>query len=131
MSTESRGDVFQLEQPDVELARRMAVAAHRVVITLQETGLPESLSGDLAAVSTDLGGLWAAHRALNSQLETLFDSRGDWEAVADCLVDLGSSIDHMAWHLKSVRGPLGRINRFAYRAAEGDSRVIEDQPAGQ
>ena len=131
MSTEPGGEVFQLSEPDVDLARRMAVAAHRVVIILQETGLPENLSEDLAAVSTDLGGLWAAHRALDSQLETLFESKGDWEAIADCLVDLGSSIEHMSWHLKNVRRPLGRLSRYAYGAAEeeggADMKGTEDR----
>ncbi len=126
MSTEPGGEAFQLAEPDVELGRRMAVAAHRVVIILQETGLPEHLNKDLAAVSTDLGGLWAAHRELDAQLETLFDSKGDWEAIADCLVDLGSSIEHMSWHLKSVRRPLGRLSRYAYGAAEDEPDAGED-----
>ncbi len=126
MSTEPGADVFHLAEPDVELGRRMAVAAHQVVIVLQETGLPEHLTNDLAAVSTDLGGLWAAHRALDSHLETLFESKGDWEAIADCLVDLGSSIEHMSWHLKNVRRPLGRISRYAYGAAQEGSGGCED-----
>ena len=131
MSTEAGSERFRLAEPDVELARRMAAAAHRVVITLQETGLPDSLNDDLATVSTDLGGLWAAHHALNSQLEALFDCKGDWEALADCLVDLGSSIDHIALHLKNVRGPLGRLNRFAYRAAEADGGEAGDGEPGR
>ena len=126
MSTEAGPNVFHLAEPDVELGRRMAVAAHRVVIILQETGLPERLSKDLAAVSTDLGGLWAAHRELDAQLETLFESKGDWEAIADCLVDLGSSIEHMSWHLKGVRGPLGRLSRYAYGAAENERATGKD-----
>ena len=125
MSTESDGASPHLFEEDIQLARRMAVVAHRVVITLKVMDLPNDFDEDLASLSTDLGDLWAAQHAFNSQLETLFSSNGDWEAVADSLVDLRSSMDHMAWHLKSVRRPIGRINRFAYRMAE------ENGPAGQ
>ena len=103
--------------PDGEHARRTGMAAHSVVAKLQEMGLPDSLDGDLAALSTDLGDLWGAQKELADQLERLVRSEDDWSAVGDNLVDLRATIDHVAWHLGSVRRPMTKITRYAYRAA--------------
>ena len=102
-------------EPDMEQAREMALMAHSVVIKLKTMGLPDSLDSDLASLSTDLGDIWSAQKSLTDGLEGLLKSSHDWEAVGDHLVDIRASIDHIAWHLKSVRRPLNRITRFAYR----------------
>ena len=107
-------------EPDLEQAREMALMAHSVVIKLKTMGLPDSLDSDLASLSTDLGDIWSAQKSLADGLEGLLKSSHDWEAVGDHLVDLRASIDHIAWHLKSVRRPLNRITRFAYRPSAGE-----------
>ena len=91
--------------------------AHGVVIKLKELGLPDGLDDDLALLSTDLGDLWSAQKALVDRLDGLLRSAQDWEAVADHLVDLRATVDHIEWHIKSVRRPMNRIARFAYRKA--------------
>ena len=104
--------------PDLEHARRTALVAHDIVIRLKEMGLPDNLDRELASLSTDLGDLWSAHTVLANRLEVfLRESPEGWEAVGDCLLDIRASIDHIAWHLKSVRRPLNRITQFAYRVA--------------
>ena len=103
--------------PDIPHARRTALAAHSVVIKLQEMGLPDSLEDELAALSTDLGDLWSAQKELSDQLERLVRSEADWSEVGDNLVDLRATVDHIAWHLGSVRRPMTKITRYAYRAA--------------
>ena len=110
------GDGLAME-PDVQHARRTAMAAHSVVSKLQEMGLPDSLEDELAALSTDLGDLWSAQKELSEQLERLVRSEADWSAVGDHLVDLRATVDHIAWHLGSVRRPMTKITRYAYRAA--------------
>ena len=108
-------------EPDLAQARRTANVAHGVVIRLKEIGLPQSLDGELASLSTDLGDLRSAETALAARLDEFLSTRQDWEAVGDYLVDLRASIDHIDWHLKSVRRPLNRITQFAYRrASEGE-----------
>lgn len=92
--------------------------AHDIVIKMKEMGLPQRLDGELATLSTDLGDLWGAQRALSARLEGLLERPHEWERVGDSLVDLRAGIDHMAWHLKSVRRPLNRITRYAFRAAQ-------------
>ena len=87
--------------------------AHGVLVRLKELGLPEDLDEALGQLGTDLGDLWGAQKTLTDQLEA-FLSSDDWNAAGDNLTDLRSSLDHMAWHMKSVRRPMGKITRFAY-----------------
>ena len=109
-------------EPDNQHARRTALVAHSVVAKLQEMGLPNDLEDELATLSTDLGDLWSAQRELADQLEGLVRSEADWSTVGDRLVDLRATVDHISWHLRSVRRPMTKITQYAYRMApEGDS----------
>ncbi len=94
------------------------MTAHEVVIKFRELGLPESFDDDLAALCTDLGDLWAAHSEISDRIDLLLKASGGWGDVGDRLVDLRSSIDHIGWHVKSVRQPINRIARFALGQAQ-------------
>ncbi len=113
-SIESNGILSEIE-PNFEQARSMSVMAHGVVVKLKELGLPEALNDELAHLSTDLGDLWGAQKELAERLEGMLESAGDWHAIGDCLVDLKASIEHISWHVKSVKRPLNKITRFAYQ----------------
>ena len=89
-----------------------------MVIKFKEMGLPEELDPELASLSTDLGDLWSAQHSLTAQLESLLKPPKEWRSVGDHLADLKSSIEHMAWHLSSIRRPLNRIANFAYHKAQ-------------
>ena len=108
------GNKKELE-PDIKQARRTALVAHDVVIKLKKMGLPQNLDKELASLSTDLGDLWSAQKEFTGRLECFLKSPRDWDTVGNHLVDLRSSIDHIGWHLNSVRKPLTRITQFAYR----------------
>ena len=114
---DSNGDAGDAPEADLGLARHTAVVSHSVVIKFQEMGLPEGFNAELASLSSDLGDLWSAQKSLTESLEALVESPHDWEAAGNHLVDLRSSIDHMAWHISSVRRPLTKITQFAYRKA--------------
>ena len=114
---ENSADTGDAPEADLGLARHTAVVSHSVVIKFQEMGLPEGLNAELASLSSDLGDLWRAQKSLTERLEALVKSPHDWEVAGNHLVDLRSSIDHMAWHISSVRRPLTKITRFAYRKA--------------
>ncbi len=105
-------------QPDLRNARQTAVTAHSVVIKLKEMGLPEDYDGELALLSTDLGDLWSAQRELVALLDGLVGSPHDWGAVGDSLVDLRATVDHIRWHVDSVREPMTRLTEYAYNRAE-------------
>ncbi len=92
--------------------------AHGIVIMLKEMGLPQVMDDDLASLSTDLGDLWSAQKTLADHLEEFLNASGDWETIGSHLVDMRSSIDHIAWHLKTVRRPLNKITQYAFREAD-------------
>ena len=116
--SKSRGDDNkQGLEPALDQARRTADVAHSVLVKLKEMGLPEDLDEELASLCTDLGDLWSAERALVECLDGFLKSTGDWEAVGESLVDVRASVDHITWHITSVRRPLTRITQFAYRKA--------------
>ena len=106
--------------PGLDQARRASVMAHSVVIKLKEMGLPDELDEQLSQVCTDLGDLWSAQNSLVDQFRAFLKADDDWDAIGDSLVDLSSTIDHIAWHMKGVREPLGEITRYAYEQAEAD-----------
>ena len=88
--------------------------AHGVLVRLKELGLPNDMDETLGQLCTDLGDLWSAQKTLTDQLESFLGS-DDWNSAGDNLVDLRSSLDHVAWHMKSVRRPMAQITRFAYK----------------
>ena len=108
MQEESDGGGADAPEADLGMARRTAVVSHGVVIKFQEMGLPEGLYDDLARLSSDLGDLWSAQKALTDRLDSLVRSPHDWEDAGDHLVDLRANVDHIAWHVKSVRRPSRR-----------------------
>ena len=103
--------------PDLDLARQRALMAHEVVIKLKEMDLPEGLDRELASLSTDLGDLWGAQADLADGLESFLKSPQDWESVGAAPVDLRVVIDHITWHVQSVRRPMTRITQYAYKRA--------------
>ena len=114
------GATIEAGQPDLEQARLTATVAHEVVIKLKAMGLPSHLDDELAAVSTDLGDLWAAQKQLADRLESFLSSSGGWESVGDSLIDLRATADHVGWHAKSLRRAANKVARFAYRQASDD-----------
>ena len=104
--------------PDLPHARQAALMAHAIVIRLKEMGLPEELDEDLGTLCTDLGDIWAAHKTLSARLDDLVDSAGDWEAAADCLVDLRATIDHIGTHVETAGESIDRVARYAYEQVE-------------
>jgi hypothetical protein len=104
-------------EPDKRQARRTALMAHAVVAKLKVMGLPQELDAELASLSTDLGDLWSAQAELGERLEGFLKSASDWEAVGDGLVDMRVAIDHLQWHVRSVRRPMTRVTQYAYKQA--------------
>ena len=107
-------------EPDMDHARETSLRAHSVVIKLKEMGLPAEYDEALARVSTDLGDIWGAHKALCEGLEDLLKTSRNWEEIGDSLVDLRASLDHFSWHLGNVRGPPTKLTRYAYRVAQDE-----------
>lgn len=112
--TEHNEHIHGDSEPNLNRARQMANVAHSIVIKLKEMGLPEEMDQELASLSTDFGDLWAACSEFNELLQSFARAPQEWEIVADHLVDLKSSMQHLAWHLESVREPVEKVALFAY-----------------
>ena len=117
-------------EADLNQARRTAVMAHNVVIRLRELGLPEALDDELASVSTDLGDLWGAQKEFTDHLHNMLKTSHDWDSVGDSLVDMRASIEHIAWHLESIREPLTKLAEYAYSQAH-DPTADSPPPPGE
>ena len=105
-------------EADLNQARRTAVMAHNVVIRMRELGLPDTLDTELASVSTDLGDLWGAQKEFTDHLHNMLKASHDWDSVGDSLVDMRASIEHIAWHLDSIREPLTKLAEYAYSQSD-------------
>jgi beta-xylosidase len=105
-------------EADLNQARRTSVMAHNVVIRMRELGLPDTLDAELASVSTDLGDLWGAQKEFTDLLHNMLKTSHDWDSIGDSLVDMRSSIDHIAWHLKSIREPITKLAEYAYSQSD-------------
>ncbi len=114
MDSEQNLDHHLYRSPGLEQARRASIMAHNVVIKLKEMGLPEEMDEQLSQMCTDLGDLWSSQSSLVKQVEAFLKAEDDWDAVGDTLVDLSNTIDHIAWHMKGIREPLGQITHYAY-----------------
>ena len=117
-------------EADLNQARRTAVMAHNVVIRLRELGLPEALDAELASVSTDLGDLWGAQKEFTDHLHNMLKTSHDWDSVGDSFVDMRASIEHIAWHLESIREPLTKLAEYAYSQAH-DPTADSPPPPGE
>ena len=117
-------------EADLNQARRTAVMAHNVVIRLRELGLPDTLDAELANVSTDLGDLWGAQKEFTDHLHNMLKTSHDWDSIGDSLVDMRASIEHIAWHLESIREPLTRLAEYAYSQAQ-DPTADSPPPPGE
>ena len=123
MDSEQSDIVVTEIEADLTQARRTSIMAHSVVIMLQEMGLPQDMNDDLSSVCTDLGDIWGAQQEFTDRLQNMIKADRSWEMVGDALTDLRASMDHVAWHLKSVREPLTRIAEFAYGQENDTPRV--------
>ena len=57
--------------------------------------------------------------------ETAIDD--SWRKFGDSLADICSELEHMAWHIQSVKGPIERIAQRAYQADDQnpyETRVV-------
>ena len=104
-------------------AREKASKALSVVIKFKEMGLPEDMDTELAKLSTDLADLCSESEMISSELDKLINYADDWAQISNTMVDIQARVDHLRWHLKSIRRPLIRITRYSYSVAEPEGRI--------
>jgi len=117
--------------PNLAQARQKSAMAHQILVKFKEQGLEEAYDEDLAKLCTDLGDLWSAQLLFTERLGDFLDieiSRDDtWNKFGDCLADICSELEHMAWHIQSVQGPIERIAQHSYDSDDqntSETRVV-------
>ena len=108
--------------PNLAQARQTSSMAHQILVKLKEQGLEETYDEDLAKLCTDLGDLWGAQLSFTDRLGDFLDIEtsidDSWNKLADCLADICSELEHMAWHIQSVKGPIERVAQRAYQSGD-------------
>ena len=106
--------------PNLAQARQKSSMAHQILVKFKEQGLEENYDEDLAKLCTDLGDLWSSQLVFTERLGDFLDieiAQDDtWNKFGDCLADLCSELEHMAWHIQSVKDPIERIAQRSYSA---------------
>jgi len=117
--------------PNLAQARQKSSVAHQILVKLKEQGLEEDYDDDLAKLCTDLGDLWGAQLSFTERLGDFLDTEtaidDSWRKFGDSLADICSELEHMAWHIQSVKGPIERIAQRAYQADDQnpyETRVV-------
>lgn len=105
--------------PNLGLARDRSTIAHQILVKFKEMGFPEENDEDLAKLCTDLADLWGAQKSYNEVLLDLIENKShDWKLIAQRLTDIKSQVDHMSWHIASVKDPLEKIAIESYELGE-------------
>ncbi|MAP37101.1 MAG: hypothetical protein CL698_05575 [Chloroflexi bacterium] len=117
--------------PNLAQARQKSSVAHQILVKLKEQGLEENYDDDLAKLCTDLGDLWGAQLSFTERLGDFLDTEtaidDSWRKFGDSLADICSELEHMAWHIQSVKDPIERIAQRAYQADDQnpyETRVV-------
>ena len=89
----------------------------------------ENYDDDLAKLCTDLGDLWGAQLSFTERLGDFLDTEtaidDSWRKFGDSLADICSELEHMAWHIQSVKDPIERIAQRAYQADDQKMAYFE------
>ena len=105
--------------PNLGLARDRSAIAHQILVKFKEMGFSEENDEDLAKLCTDLADLWGAQKSYNEVLLDLIENKPlDWKLMAQRLTDIKSQVDHMSWHIASVKNPLEKIAIESYELGE-------------
>ena len=105
--------------PNLGLARDRSAIAHQILVKFKEMGFSEENDEDLAKLCTDLADLWGAQKSYNEVLLDLIENKShDWKLIAQRLTDIKSQVDHMSWHIASVKDPLEKIAIESYVLGE-------------
>ena len=105
-------------EPNFLKARNTANFAHRIVVRLKEAGLPDEFEDAIGDISTDLADLCSISNNISSLVEKLINDPPEWESLANTIVDLKSTVDHISVHTHKFGKAANKIARFAYQEAD-------------
>ena len=105
-------------EPNFLQAQNTANLAHRIVVKLKEVGLPDEFDDIIGDISTSLADLYSINNDVSSLVEKLVNDPSGWESLANTIIDLKSTIEHMDAHVHQFGRAANKVARFAYREAD-------------
>ena len=110
--------------PNLEQARRRSGLAHTILVKLKTKGLSEEHDDELAKLCTDIADLWGAQSSFNEILNRFLEETDSWESIGDDFADMLSNVQHISWHIDSIKVPLETFARYSY--SESDRSEIDE-----
>jgi hypothetical protein len=100
--------------PNLYQARRRSELAHRVLVKLKTLGLSDDQDDALATLCTDIGDLWSSQLVFLEILNRFLEKSDNWDSIGDDLVDMLSNVEHISWHIDSLKKPLETLAQYSY-----------------
>ena len=99
--------------PNLEQARRRSGLAHRVLVKLKTMGLSDDYDS-LATLCTDIGDLWSSQLVFLEILNRFLEESDNWDSIGDDFADMLSDVEHISWHIDSLKKPLEILAQYSY-----------------
>ena len=104
-------------KPNKNVATESANVAHEFLACFQKMEFPDN---GLSNMCVDLGDIWTSQKKLSLQLQKLMDDvqSDSYHELANGLVDLRVSLDHIIWHSNRILEPMIKTAEFASKQHE-------------
>ena len=103
--------------PSKNVATESANVAHEFLSCFQKMESPDFQESSLSDMCVDLGDIWTSQKKLATQLQKLMDDvqAKSYRDLANGLVDLRISLEHITWHSNRILEPMIKTAEFAYK----------------
>tara|TARA_B100000470_G_C19723356_1_gene361084 strand:- start:286 stop:657 length:372 start_codon:yes stop_codon:yes gene_type:complete len=107
-------------KPNKNVATESANVAHEFLACFQKMEFPDLQSDNLSHMCVDLGDIWTSQKKLAIQLQKLMDDvqSNSYHDLANGLVDLRASLEHIMWHSNRILDPMIKTAEFAFKQHE-------------
>jgi len=107
-------------KPDKNVATESANVAHEFLACFQKMEFPDLQNDNLSDMCVDLGDIWTSQKKLAIQLQKLMDDvqSNAYHDLANGLVDLKASLEHIMWHSNRILDPMIKTAEFAFKQHE-------------
>jgi len=107
-------------KPDKNVATESANVAHEFLACFQKMEFPDLQNDNLSDMCVDLGDIWTSQKKLAIQLQKLMDDvqSNAYHDLANGLVDLKVSLEHIMWHSNRILDPMIKTAEFAFKQHE-------------
>jgi hypothetical protein len=113
-------------EPNLEQARRNSGLAHRILVKLKTIDLEDQYDDQLAKLCTDIADLWGAQLVFGEILNRFLEESDQWDSTGDDFVDMLSNVQHMSWHIDSIKEPLQTFAEYSYSRSESTSNLSHE-----